>query len=379
MKAIILASGSMECADMYYASRFLSYDPFVYIEAGERRILTVWGQEVERARAVSGADEVWDQDEFLGRPETGAVSPGMWLPAVVVGAAQRAGVSSVVVPDWFPIACADALRAAGIGVTVDAMVIRSRRRAKSPAEVAAIEGALRVTEASLELIRERLRQAAVVEGSALLLDGVALSSERLQGEVRALYALHQCEGEVPIVAGGAQAADGMECGHGPLRAGEPIVCDIFPRHSDTRFHGDMTRVFYVGEPAPELVRAHDGVRRANELARSLVRPGVRGSEVYPAVCELIHGEGYSTPLHDVGAGGDALSFADFLGHGLGMDLHENWIGLDPGSTEPLREGDVVTVEPELYRAGWGCVRLEDVVLVTADGCRTLSRFDYELL
>ena len=58
MKAIVLASGSMECADMYYASRFLSSDPFVYIEAGGRRILTVWGQEVERARAVSGADEV---------------------------------------------------------------------------------------------------------------------------------------------------------------------------------------------------------------------------------------------------------------------------------------------------------------------------------
>jgi Xaa-Pro aminopeptidase len=378
MKAVILASGSMECADMYYASCFLSYDPFVYVEAGGRRYLAVYCQEVERARSASAADEVWDQDEFLGTPESGGVSPGMWLPAVVVGAARRAGVTSAVVPDWFPVAGADALRAAGIEVTVDAMVIRSRRRAKSPAEVAAIEGALRITEASLELIRECLRRATVDYSRTLLLDGVALTL--VQGEVRAFYALHQCEGELPIVAGGAQAADGMECGHGPLRAGEPIVCDIFPRHSDTRFHGDMTRVFCVGEPPRELVRAHHSVHRANELARSLVRPGVRGSEVYAAVCEMLHGEGYLTPLHHVGAGGDeALSVADFLGHGLGIDLHEDWIGLDPGSTEPLREGDVVTVEPELYRVGWGCVRLEDVVLVTADGCRTLSRFDYELL
>ena len=189
MKAIVLANSSMACADMYYASRFLSSDPFVYVEVGGRRILTVWCQEVERARRVSGIDEVWDQDEFLGTPpETGDVSPGMWLPAVVVGAARRAGVTSAVVPDWFPVGCADALRAAGIEVTVDAMVIRSRRRTKSPAEVAAIEEALRVTEASLELIRERLRQATVDEGGALLLDGVALTSERLQDEVRALYA-----------------------------------------------------------------------------------------------------------------------------------------------------------------------------------------------
>ena len=378
MKAIVLADSSMACADMYYASRFLSSDPFVYVEVGGRRILTVWCQEVERARRVSGIDEVWDQDEFLGTPETD-VLPGTWLPAVVVGAARRAGVTAAVVPDWFPVGCADALRAAGIELTVDAMVIRSRRRTKSPAEVAAIEEALRVTEASLELIRERLRQATVEQGGALLLGGVALTSERLQDEVRALYAMHHCEGELPIVAGGAQAAEGMECGHGPLRAGEPIVCDIFPRHSGTRFHGDMTRVFCVGRPSPELVRVQDGVRRANELARSLVRPGVSGSEVYAAVCEMFHKEGYATPLHDAVTGdGRVVSFAPFLGHGLGMDLHEDWIGLDPGSTEPLREGDVVTVEPELCRVGWGCVRLEDVVLVTADGCRMLSRFDYEL-
>ena len=380
MKAVILAGGSMECADMYYASRFLSYDPFVYIETGGRRCLAVYCQEVERAAADSGADEVWDQDEFLATSETDAVSPGMWLPAVVVGAAQRVGVTAAVVPDWFPTAGSDALRAAGIEVTVDAMVIRRRRRAKSPAEVVAIEGALRVTEASLELIRARLRQASTSAGGVLQLEGQALTSEILHNEVRALYAMHRCEGELPIIAGGAQGAEGFGIGAGPLRAGEPIVCDIFPRHSETRFYGDMTRVFCVGEPPPELARVHDSARRANELGRALVRPGVRGSEVYAAVCEQLRGEGYATPLHDTAAGDSrAVSFAPFLGHGLGLDLHEEWIGLDPASDEPLREGDVVTVEPELYRAGWGCVRVEDVVLVTADGCRMLSRFDYELL
>ena len=74
-----------------------------------------------------------------------------------------------------------------------------------------------------------------------------------------------------------------------------------------------------------------------------------------------------------------MSAAPFLGHGLGLDVHENEIGLDPSSDELLREGDVVTVEPELFLDGWGCVRIEDDVLVTGDGCRTLSRFDYELL
>jgi Xaa-Pro aminopeptidase len=372
---------------MFYASRFPSFDPFVYIEAGGRRILAVWGAEIDRARAASGADEVWDQDEFLMGPGAVAAAGDVWLPAVAAGAACRAGLTEAVVPDWFPTACSDALRDLGIAVTVDAMVIRERRRHKTAAEVAAVEGALRVTEAALEHIRSRLRQATADEGGALVVEGAALTSELLHDEVRALYARHRCEGPLPIIAGGAQGADGLEPGHGPLRAGEPIVCDIFPRHSETRFHGDMTRVFCAGDPPRELVSVHESVRRANELGRSLVRPGVRGSEVYAAVAELLHDEGYATPLHGLadgggggGTGGEGgFWFADFLGHGLGIDVHEDWIGLDPGHEEPLREGDVVTVEPELYRKGWGCVRLEDVVLVTAGGCRTLSRFDYELI
>ena len=380
MDGVILAGGSMECADMYHASHFLSYDPFVYLEAGGKRYLAVYCLEIERARAMSGADEVWDHDEFFDGPDAVVATAVDWLPAVAVGMARRVGVTSAVVPDWFPTACSDALRTHGVTVRVDAMVVRERRRAKSATDVAAIEEALRVTEASLELIRARLREARVGSDATALLDGSPLTSERLQAEVRALWAMHRCDGMGPLIAGGAQSAAGFELGHGPLRPAEPIVCDIFPRHLVTRFHGDMTRVFCVGVPPPELVRAHASVCRANALGRSLVRPGIKGSEVYEAVCGLFHDEGYWTMLHDDRADeGRVMSAAPFLGHGLGLDVHENEVGLDPSSDEPLREGDVVTVEPELYLDGWGCVRIEDVVLVTGDGCRTLSRFDYELL
>lgn len=382
MDGVILAGGSMECADMYYVSRYLCYDPFVYVEVGGRRILAVYGLDLDRARVHSGADDVWDYQEFLEEPvgQSGAADGDPSFAAAVVGAARRAGLTSAAVPEWFPTAYSDALRAAGIEVDVDALVVRDRRRAKTPADVAAIEECLRLCEASLDLIRERLRQATVDRSGALLLDGDDLTSERLQGEVRAFWATRRCEGLVPVIAGGAQGAEVFNTGHGSLSARQPIVCDLFPRHSDTRLHGDMTRVFCVGEPPAELLRAQDSVRRANELGRSLMRPGATGSEVYAAVCELFHSDGYSTPLHDVAVGRDsAISAAPFLGHGLGLDIHEDWYGLGPEYDEPLREGDVVTVEPELFLAGWGCVRLEDVVLVTADGCRTLTSFDYELL
>jgi len=378
MRGIVLIGGSMECTDLYYASRFLKYDPFVYLEVGGRRIIATDPSDVARAHSLSGADEVWDQDEFFSLQDASRAGVEELLPQVLLGAVRRAGVTTAVVPDWFPALYADLLRANGIEVEVDSLVIRRRRRRKSPDEVVAIEQALRVAEQSMELVRRTLRDATAGDDGVLHFGGRPLTSEKLQDDVRAFWAAHRCEGQVPIIAGGGQAADGFETGHGPLHARTPITCDLFPRHTGSRYHADITRVFCVGEPPRELVEVHACVRRALELARSLVRPGVRGSAVYEAVCELYHAKGYTTPLHDAAGADERAIGAPYLGHGLGLDIHELETGVEPYNIGELREGDVITLEPELYRPGWGAVRLEDVVLVTADGSRTLTRFDYDL-
>jgi len=378
MRGIVLIGGSMECADLFHASRFLKYDPFVYLESEGQRIIVTDPSDLARARSLSGADEVWDQDGFFSLEEASRKGVDGMLPAVLLGAVRRAGVTTAVVPDWFPTLFADVLRAGGVEVEVDPLVIRGRRRTKSPSEVAAIEQALRVAEQSLELVRRTLRDAVPDEDGVLHTDEQPLTSERLQNDVRAFWATHHCEGQVPIIAGGGQAADGFETGHGPLRTGTPITCDLFPRDTGSRYHADITRVFCAGEPPRELLEVHASVRRALELARSLVRPGVRGNAVYEAVCELYHAEGYRTPLHDTGDANECAMGAPYLGHGLGLDVHELETGVEPYNTGELQEGDVITLEPELYRLGWGAVRLEDVVLVTAEGSRTLTRFDYDL-
>ncbi len=378
MRGTVLIGGSMECADLFHASRFLKHDPFVYLESCGRRIIVTDPSDLARARILSGADEVWDQDEFFSLEEASRKGADGMLPAVLLGAVRRAGVTTAVVPDWFPTLFADALRAGGVEVEVDPLIVRQRRRTKSPDEVAAIEQALRVAEQSMELVRRTLRDAVPGEEGVLHASGQPLTSEKLQNDVRAFWAAHHCEGQVPIIAGGGQAADGFETGHGPLRACTPITCDLFPRDTASRYHADITRVFCVGEPPRELVEVHASVRRALELARSLVRPGVRGSAVYEAVCELYHAEGYRTPLYDAVGAEDRAIGAPYLGHGLGLDVHELETGVEPFNIGELQEGDVITLEPELYRLGWGAVRLEDVVLVTAEGSRTLTRFDYEL-
>ena len=376
-----MCGGSMDCADLYYASAFLFHDPFIYLETDGRVILVVFESDVERALALSRADEVWSDSEFgwfedaLQRGPVEESNLRLTLAAV-----HRADLSRVVVPGWYPSESAEYLRANGVEVKADADVIARRRRHKQPDEVEAIRRTLRVTAGSMAGIRARLAACDIgPDGALITSDGGPLTSEILQDEVRRRWAEARCEGEIPIVAGGAHGADGYETGHGALRAGEPIVCDLFPRDTVSRYYADMTRVFCVGTVPDELSRAHEAVRAALELARSACGPGVRGSDVYGRICDLYRKRGYPSPLHPTA--GDATvtpAGAPYAGHGLGLDLHELTTGIEPYNHQLLEPGDVITLEPELYRLGWGAVRLEDVVLITDSGCETLTEFDYDL-
>jgi Xaa-Pro aminopeptidase len=107
-----------------------------------------------------------------------------------------------------------------------------------------------------------------------------------------------------------------------------------------------------------------------------VRAGAQGRALYELVCDVFHEAGYPTQLSK--KEGEVLSDGFFhgLGHGVGLEVHEQpWISRDPSS---LVAGDVITLEPGLYRKGYGGVRLEDLVLVTDDGAENLTEFPYDL-
>jgi Xaa-Pro aminopeptidase len=354
-------------------------DPFSYFELDGRRVAVIASMEAERIIEVAPGVEVIDPYE-LGLDEL--VLSGMrWdemEAELCARAARRLEASSLVVPANLPVSVADRLRAEGIEVVPDEREFIRRRRSKSEAEVAGVRAAQKAADAGMAAAAELLRAAKPSDG-VLQLDGEPLTAERVRARIRSVCAEHQAPTpDDIIVASGPAGATGHEVGRGPLGAGEPIVIDIWPHHEESGCWADLTRTFVAGAPAAEEVFAwHALCRRALDAVYAVMRPGATGRELFAAACDVFEEAG--EPTQRTKPEGEPLAdgFFHSLGHGVGLEVHEE-PSLGRTGTEGLVAGDVVAIEPGCYRSGYGGVRLEDLVLVTEDGYERLTDFPYEL-
>lgn len=165
----------------------------------------------------------------------------------------------------------------------------------------------------------------------------------------------------PIVSFGKNAADPH---HEPddtvLCAGECVLVDMGCKKD--RYCSDMTRTFFCKSVEPGQAEIHDLVRRANERAEALIRPGVRLCDIDAAARELITEAGYGP------------NFNHRLGHFIGQSEHEKG-DVSSVNTAPVKAGMIFSIEPGIYLEGDFGVRIEDLVLVTEDGCERLNRVD----
>ncbi|MBA3795211.1 MAG: aminopeptidase P family protein, partial [Rubrobacter sp.] len=263
-------------------------------------------------------------------------------------------------------------------LTPDGRLFEGLRRAKTAEEVAHVEKAQRAVEEACEHAVGILREAEVDQNGTLLWRGETLTSEILRSEINVELLRRNCLGDGTIAAGGSQAADPHERGSGPLKAGEAIILDIFPMDLSSRYYADMTRTFIKGEPNGELRKMYDAVLESQEAALAMIGPGVNGKDVHEKVSEILHNAGYKTQLHDREEGKPLTEgFFHGTGHGVGLEIHEApRLGL---TDQELVPGDIVSVEPGLYYPQTGGVRIEDLVLVTEDGSRNLTRFPKEFV
>jgi len=351
-------------ADLFYATRFLAPDPFLYFEKNGRRHIALSSLEFGRARKQAQVDEVILQPGPTRhrRGRLCHITTPDWIASLL----KKRGLRAAWVSPSFPLGLADNLRRRGLKLKVAPNGLFPERETKRPHEIAAIRRALKVTAELLKCAMDMIRRSRARRDGVLMLNGDVLTSERIQACIRTEAARRGYEAIHPIVAGGKQACDPHERGHGPLRARELIILDIFPRDLKTGYWGDMTRTVIKGRASDAQRRQFQTVRQAQKLAISRLRAGVDGRPVHQGVEKFFQGRGYSTSQ----SGGQHQGFFHGTGHGLGLEIHERpRIG---AVHQKLRAGHVVTVEPGLYYPVVGGVRIEDVALVERGGCRLLS-------
>ncbi len=362
----LLIFGAPESSpDLFHEIPVGIIDPFLYVEANGRRGATVTVLDAHKVNPYG--IEILDPydlgaDELLSR----GISRHEVELELSRRACERMGVGRALVPPEFPIGLADHLRASGIELLVDPEPFVNRRRVKSGSEIEGIRRAQRAADEAMGVAARMIR-----EGGT--------TSEAVREAMQAVCDAHDCDlADDVIVSHGTQSAIGHESGHGPIGEGEVVIVDIWPRDRISRCWADMTRTFIAGGMAPpdELVEYWRLTRESLDRSFAEVRAGADCQQIYGISCEPFENAGYPTQRSKPAGTKLDEGYYHSLGHGVGLEVHERPnLGRTP---DTLRAGDVITLEPGCYRQGYGGCRLEDLVLVTEDGCETLTDFPYDL-
>ncbi len=358
-------------ADCLYKTGFFAPDPFFLFEIDGKPIIGTNALEVERATKESRAREVVLLEQFRGEGTAESVHPAIHF-------LKSRGVDSIVIPSAFPYALGMQF-AQHVALQVGGESLYGEERAiKTPVEIAWIEESQRACERAVEKARIFLKEC-VIEKDALRHGSCAdpICADTVRSIIDTCLYQDGFLGIDTIVSCGIQAADPHARGSGLLRPFLPIVIDVFPRSLKTLYFADQTRTFFKGEPSSAYRKMYAAVLHAQEQAIRQIKEGADGKDLFDDVCASFSTMGYATTLSRRPVQG----FIHGLGHGVGIEIHE--VPNLGSRSNILKEGMVVTVEPGLYysegaQAPVGGIRIEDMILVTKDGCRNLTRFPKDL-
>lgn len=242
------------------------------------------------------------------------------------------------------------------GVTIDLLpvegLVEGLRERKDARELATLREAIAITDAALAAVLPQLRPELSERQVAWMLE-VAM---RESGAEALSFPI--------IVAAGPNAAlPHARPSDELLGSGRPIVIDMGARLRG--YHADLTRTVVLGEPDTQFWTIYDIVLDAQRRTIDALRPGLLCSAADAVARDTIAAAGYGE------------HFGHGLGHGVGLDIHEgpSLRRAVPGREQSgprLAAGQVTSVEPGIYLEGWGGVRIEDLALITTDGCEVLS-------
>lgn len=247
-------------------------------------------------------------------------------------------------------------------------LVQLARKRKEPWELEKIASVGRRTEEVVESVRKVLRAATIRDGVAHYEGKPLMLGDLKTLTTREIVRLGMLEDHETILSQGRDAGVPHSRGTAtdPVKAGLPIIMDIFPVDRESGYFFDLTRTFCIGDIPDELAVTHQRVLEAFNLAAERMTAGTEAQSWQAAVCDYFEGHGYATLRTDPATHN---GYVHSLGHGVGLQVHEKpFFHINASNKDRIEVGDVLTIEPGLYfpekEIG---VRIEDTFYINEDG------------
>jgi len=380
-EALLLYSDSYRDANIYYLTKFLAPDPLIFLKKVDADPIIIVNQmEYPRAQKQSIVKDVRSYLDYdylqtvksAKEPQHGA------MKFIAKVAEKELGVGTkICVPHNFPVIAADVMREEDLTVNPMFDVVEKARETKDIDEVEEIKAIQKVVKEVTSEAIETIANSDVGSNKTLLSKGRPLTVGKIKSFFGSKLLENGCLPEEDIiVACGTKSADPHYVGEpeDKLKADQPIILDIYPRSIQKRYWTDMTRTIVKGKASPQLKQMFETVFEARNASFEAIKAGAIGSQVYDVCCDVLEKAGYETTR-----GGRKVTkgMPHSLGHGVGLQIHES-PRINELSTSPLKEHNIVTVEPGLYDPHVGGVRLEDIIEVTKSGYNNLTGMETQL-
>lgn len=365
-KAVLLIADSERDSNMFYATGFMAPDAFVFIQIGNEKIMAIGDLELDRAKSQSRVDRVLPLSKYEKvLKKKGKKSPK--LIEVVIAILREMKVKRLLVPATLDVGYADVLRKRGLKLKVKGEPFFNSREVKNEHEVECIVNTLRKTEMALDKAISYIKKSTIRGGLLYTRGGRQITSELIRKMIDVELMKSGCTAKGTIVSCGEQSCQPHNVGSGRLKANESIIFDVFPKDEQTGYCADISRTIVRGKASTQLKRMYKAVASAQKIVFKHAKEGSKGNVLHSKVVKHLKSLGFKTGKRK----GKMCGFFHGTGHGLGLDVHES-----PRISKTkytLKTGNVVTVEPGLYYPGIGGVRLEDMILITENGCKNLTK------
>lgn len=341
---------------MLYSTGVLVPDPFIFISIKNKSYVLANKLEYSRIKKETKKPiSVILQDKYVEKARS--KFKRINLAAIAAIFLKEKGIKSVFVPSSFPLEYEQILSKNKITSRIlDPFIDRS---VKTPNEIKEIEKVQRVVEKAFYHAQNIIKKS-INKSGYLYYNKAKLTSEFIKKEIEMVFLNFGMESpEGLIVSSGKDTALPHSSGSGHIKPNTPIVIDLYPRARKSMYYSDMTRTICKGQPNNKILeKMYKIVFEAQKAGYSKIKPGIPAEEVHKAVVSVF--KKYNMEKY----------FIHSTGHGVGLDLHES--PSVPGKTK-LKANMVITNEPGLYIPNIGGIRIEDILVVTKTGYKTLTK------